>query len=177
MTTTEDWEFLLRAAEIAGVTDIDSVVAIYQWWKDRETSKTLHSQDEWLANQREVERRIDAEPLLLPAGEPRKLRKELLRLKELERIHKAQLKQISRSARRIAFLEGRVHRQKEKREVAVARLRKQGPRQDRRRSNQPPQRLVYRRGGAWCGACDMVGGDDGVGPEFVGPTGRVTHST
>lgn len=128
MTTTEDWEFLLRAAEIAGVTDIDRVVAIYQWWKDRETSKTLHSQEEWLANQREVERRIDAEPLLLPAGETRKLRKELLRLKELERIHKAQLKQISRSARRIAFLELKITRLRTKKERAT-RL----ARQERRR--------------------------------------------
>ncbi len=77
MTTTEDWEFLLRAAEIAGVTDIEHVVAIYQWWRDRETSKTLHSHDEWLANQHEVERRIDAEPFLLPAGETRATRTDL----------------------------------------------------------------------------------------------------
>lgn len=123
MTTTEDWEFLLRAAEIAGVTDIAQVVAIYQWWKDRETSKTLHSHDEWLANQNEVERRIDSEPFLLPAGETRKLRRDLLRLKELERITKAQERQIAKSARRIGFLEAKISRVRGKHEVASKKLR------------------------------------------------------
>lgn len=125
MTTTEDWEFLLRAAEIAGVTDIAQSVAVYQWWKDRESSKTLHVEDEWLANQREVERRIDAEPLLLPAGETRRLRRDLLRLRELERITKAQERSLTRSARRISFLEGKITRIRAKKERAARNVRKE----------------------------------------------------
>jgi hypothetical protein len=129
MTTTEDWEFLLRSAEIAGVTDLDEATSIYQWWKDRETSKTLHPHEEWMANQREVERRIDATPFLLPAGETRHVRARLLRLKELERIVKLQDKQIARSARRITYLEGKVTRLRSKKEAQSRELR--GERQRR----------------------------------------------
>ncbi len=84
MTTVEDWDFLLQAAEIAGVTDIEKVLAIYRWWVDRESSRTLHSREEWLQNEGEIERRIDSRPLLLPAGDTRTLRDDLRRLRELE---------------------------------------------------------------------------------------------
>jgi hypothetical protein len=98
MTTTEDWEFLLRASEIAGVTDIGRVTAIYRWWDKRESSRTLHKMDEWAQNQREIERRVDAKPFLLPAGETRQLRQELLRLRQLS-------KEAQRRERRIQRLE------------------------------------------------------------------------
>ncbi len=123
MTTTEDWEFLLRAAAVAGVTDLDRVVAIYHWWGDRTSSRTLHTREEWLANQREVERRVDARPFLLPAGETRKLRTDTIRLRELERINRAQQKELVKSARRTAFLEAKVGRLREKKEGATKALR------------------------------------------------------
>jgi hypothetical protein len=99
MTTTEDWEFLLRAAEIAGVTDVSLVTAIYRWWDKRESSRTLHKMDVWKQNQGEIERRVDARPFLLPAGETRILREELIRLRELD-------KQTARQQQRIERLEG-----------------------------------------------------------------------
>jgi glycosyltransferase involved in cell wall biosynthesis/2-polyprenyl-3-methyl-5-hydroxy-6-metoxy-1,4-benzoquinol methylase len=90
MTTTEDWEFLLQAAQIVGVTDVSRVGAIYRWWIDRDSSRTVHPRDEWLQNELEVRRRIDAKPFLLPAGDTRQLRKDLQRLSELERVVKRQ---------------------------------------------------------------------------------------
>jgi hypothetical protein len=98
MTTTEDWEFLLRAAQIAGVTDIGRGTAIYRWWETRESSRTAHSVDEWAQNQREIERRIDSRPFLLPAGETRQLRTDLLELTELR-------KRTRRMERRVTQLE------------------------------------------------------------------------
>jgi SAM-dependent methyltransferase len=133
MTTTEDWEFLLQAAELAGVLDVPRAVAIYQWWIDRESSKTLHKQEEWAANQREVERRVDAQPLLLPAGESRALRRDQLRLKELERLTKMQERQLGKAARRISVLERRNTKLKRQRDLALARWRRQ---QHRRRAQQ-----------------------------------------
>jgi 2-polyprenyl-3-methyl-5-hydroxy-6-metoxy-1,4-benzoquinol methylase len=110
MTTTEDWEFLLRAASIAGVADIPRVLAIYHIWKGRESSRTLHPQDEWIQNQREIERRIDASPFLMPAGETRTLRRKLLRLAQLERQTRQQQGALAKSQKRVVALEERLNK-------------------------------------------------------------------
>ncbi len=86
MTTTEDWEFLIRAAEVVGVQDIPTVLAIYQWWVSHESSRTQHDEDDWRQNHSEVHRRLDRKPLLLPAAETRALRARLRRLDELENV-------------------------------------------------------------------------------------------
>lgn len=90
MTTTEDLAFFLPAAEIAGVTDIEKVVAIYRWWSDRESSQTAHSADEWRLNESEIHRRTDTRPFLLPAGETAVLRQKLKRLHGLEELSEMQ---------------------------------------------------------------------------------------
>jgi SAM-dependent methyltransferase len=117
MTTTEDWEFLLQAAELAGVTDIDRGTAIYRWWDKRESSRTAHPPGEWAQNQREIERRIDSRPFLLPAGETRTLRRELSELRTLRKRVELQAGKIQRlearkasQAKRIAQLQRRVGR-------------------------------------------------------------------
>ena len=84
MTTTEDWEFLIRGAELVGVWDIPAVLAIYHWWTSHESSRTEHHQDEWLQNHTEVQRRLDRKPLLLPAAETRALRAKMQRLTLVE---------------------------------------------------------------------------------------------
>lgn len=119
MTTTEDWEFLLRAAMIAGVADVDRVTAIYRWWEKRESSRTMHPGDEWAQNQREIERRIDSRAFLLPPGETRALRQDLITLRQLR-------KQVNQQQRRINSLEQVTAQQKKaklrlKRELAQAR--------------------------------------------------------
>jgi glycosyltransferase involved in cell wall biosynthesis/ubiquinone/menaquinone biosynthesis C-methylase UbiE len=102
MTTVEDWDFLLQAAEIAGVVDVEKVLAIYRWWIDRESSRTLHSQEEWRQNEAEIERRIDSRPFLLPAGDTRELRTKLRRLHALEVRVKRQDKVIATMQRQAA---------------------------------------------------------------------------
>jgi SAM-dependent methyltransferase len=103
MTTTEDWEFLLRAAELAGVRDVGRGTAIYRWWETRESSRTEHPQHEWAQNQAEIERRIDARPFLLPAGETRQLREDL---RELRRLRK-QVRQQQRAIGKLEVIQAR----------------------------------------------------------------------
>lgn len=122
MTTTEDWEFLLRAASLAGVADIPQVLAIYHIWQGRESSRTLHPQDEWIQNQREIERRIDSSPLLLPAGETRTLRGKLLRLAQLERHTKQQQALLAKRQARITALEERLGKARTRETVLKTRL-------------------------------------------------------
>ena len=110
MTTTEDWEFLLRAAQIAGVTDIGRGTAIYRWWETRESSRTAHPEDEWAQNQREIERRIDSRPFLLPPGETRQLRNDLLELKELRKRTKRMQRHITRLEKKSTNLQTRLRR-------------------------------------------------------------------
>ena len=110
MTTTEDWEFLLRAAQLTGVTDIGRGTAIYRWWETRESSRTAHPADEWAQNQREIERRIDSRPFLLPPGETRQLRADLLELKALRKRTKQMQRQIGRLEKKSANQETRIRR-------------------------------------------------------------------
>ncbi|QWZ07220.1 methyltransferase domain-containing protein [Nocardioides panacis] len=152
MTTTEDWEFLLRAAEIAGVADIPRVLAIYHIWRDRESSRTLHPQDEWLQNQQEIERRIDSQPFLLPAGETRKLRRELLRLRALETQTAQQQRTLAQRDRRIAQLEDRVKGLRERQ----AKVRGQLQRERRRRARLARQ--ARRAGPAPATSTPVLGG-------------------
>lgn len=74
LTTTEDWDYLLRTAPYSGVADSRRVVAIYHRWPDQEASHTDHVVEEWHLNQLAVDRKIDAQPILLPAGETRIIR-------------------------------------------------------------------------------------------------------
>lgn len=83
MTTTEDWELLLRAAELAGVTDTGRATSIYRRYAERESSRTLHADDEWQRNQEEIERRTDARPVLLPAGDAGEVRRLRQRVRDL----------------------------------------------------------------------------------------------
>lgn len=74
LTTTEDWDYLLRAAGIVGVTDSPEVTAIYRQWQGSQTSRTLHQQAEWMKNQRYIEDKINQRVLLLQPGEASRIR-------------------------------------------------------------------------------------------------------
>ena len=110
MTTTEDWEFLLRAAQLAGVTDIGRGTAIYRWWETRESSRTAHPVDEWAQNQREIERRIDSRPFLLPPGETRQLRADLLELTELRKRTRQMQRRVTQLERKSAQKQTQIRR-------------------------------------------------------------------
>lgn len=54
LTTTEDWDFLMRTAFICGVENINHVTCIYRNWLNAENSQTLHNKDEWDNNYNKI---------------------------------------------------------------------------------------------------------------------------
>jgi glycosyltransferase involved in cell wall biosynthesis len=75
LTTTEDWDFLLRAAAVVGVSATEQITSIYRWWDmSDESSRSLHDEREWAANHSAIYRKMDRMPILLPAGSAAKLR-------------------------------------------------------------------------------------------------------
>lgn len=90
MTTMEDYDFLLRAAQLAGVTTIEQTLAVYHWWSDRPSSRTVHPASEWDANLQALFGRIDARPMLMPAGETWMMRDARVRLTEAEELSQRQ---------------------------------------------------------------------------------------
>ncbi|SFR85403.1 Glycosyl transferase family 2 [Agromyces sp. CF514] len=74
LTTTEDWDYLLRAASLLGVADSPEITAVYRRWPREDSSATEHDADEWRLNMFEVFRKLDSQPVLLPAGETRAIR-------------------------------------------------------------------------------------------------------
>lgn len=75
LTTTEDWDFLLRAAIVVGVSAEEKITSVYRWWTGRdESSRTDHDQREWDENYNTIRRKIDKLPIVLPAGAAPQLR-------------------------------------------------------------------------------------------------------
>lgn len=75
LTTTEDWDFLIRSALLVGVACSSEITCIYRWWSDNDhSSRTDHDNDEWLKNHEAVLKKFDQLPLVLPAGASRRIR-------------------------------------------------------------------------------------------------------
>lgn len=83
LTTTEDWDFLMRTANACGVASTAEITAIYRWWTGPESSRSIHPQEEWVQNHTRILGKMDAEPLRLPAGAARQLRELLDRVDKL----------------------------------------------------------------------------------------------
>lgn len=64
----EDWDFALRALQYCGVAASPEITSIYRRWEGAENSATLHQAHEWDEVRRSILDRMDAGPLLLPAG-------------------------------------------------------------------------------------------------------------
>lgn len=144
MTTTEDWDVLLRASELAGVSQVNAVTGLYHFWSDRESSATLHSQAEWTANQHEIERRLDSRPFLVPPGETRELRRALLHMQEVERAmieqdQRTQQQAVNMNVERLEFARKseRWSKRLARKNASLADLREQNQ-QLRRRLGAPP---------------------------------------
>ena len=69
LTTAEDWDYMMRLAPIAGVTNIPEPTAIYRWWENTENSSALHSIDEWIDNIKYIQQKHTSVPVILPAGQ------------------------------------------------------------------------------------------------------------
>ncbi len=68
LTTTEDWDFLMRSALIVGVASSPEITSIYRWWVDDESSRSVHTPEEWRSNYELILRKMDEAPVLLPRG-------------------------------------------------------------------------------------------------------------
>ncbi len=73
LTTTEDWDYLLRVAAVVGVASTPEITSIYRWWPTNESSRTVHSQEEWERNHNAILAKLDAMPLLCPPGTARRV--------------------------------------------------------------------------------------------------------
>lgn len=69
LTTTEDWDFFMRTAFVAGVTDIKKPTCIYRLWENTETSSVLHDKTEWDKNYYKIQEKFAKSPVLLMGDE------------------------------------------------------------------------------------------------------------
>ena len=74
LTTAEDWDFIVRVAPIAGVATSPEPTCIYRRWENGDHSAVAHDQDEWDLNYRRTLKKLDSNPILMPAGTTKKLR-------------------------------------------------------------------------------------------------------
>ncbi|MGB6030356.1 MAG: methyltransferase domain-containing protein [Rhodanobacter sp.] len=74
LTTTEDWDFLMRTAVVCGVSSSSEITSIYRQWDGAESSFTVHGRQEWVDNHHTIWRKFDQAPLLLAPGAATRLR-------------------------------------------------------------------------------------------------------
>ncbi len=66
LTTTEDWDFLMRTALICGVADNPTITGIYRIWINAENSATLHNKKEWDKNRKYIQSKFTDTSILIP---------------------------------------------------------------------------------------------------------------
>ncbi|MFC0153577.1 methyltransferase domain-containing protein [Xanthomonas dyei] len=74
LTTTEDWDFLMRTANVCGAISSSEITSIYRKWDGGESSFTVHTVDEWRSNHHAIWRKLDLMPLLLEKGSATRIR-------------------------------------------------------------------------------------------------------
>ncbi|WP_051884737.1 MULTISPECIES: glycosyltransferase [Lysobacter] len=87
LTTTEDWDFMMRTANVCDVGSGGEITSIYRLWKQAESSYTLHSAEEWQSNHHAIWRKFDAMPLLLAPGSATRIRQ---LVQDWNRVHRGQ---------------------------------------------------------------------------------------
>lgn len=68
LSTTEDWDFLMRAASVCGVVTIPEATSLYRLWDNAENSQSLHKKQEWDANRLIIQKNLSNASYLLPKG-------------------------------------------------------------------------------------------------------------
>lgn len=66
LTTTEDWDYLMRCAFLTGVSDTSEITFLYRNWLNAENSATLHKKEEWDNNYYRIVRQFVETPILIP---------------------------------------------------------------------------------------------------------------
>ena len=83
LTTTEDWDFLMRASFLTGVANSSEITFLYRNWLNAENSSSLHGQEEWKKNRDYVVKRFSKTPFIMPVGGLKKLYDEILEVDTL----------------------------------------------------------------------------------------------
>lgn len=91
LTTTEDWDYLMRISYVCGVTNSGCNTAIYRLWKDAENSHQLHDEGEWEMNRTRILDKMSDIPLLLPEGTSSLIEQRLSPKHSYVRIHSSQV--------------------------------------------------------------------------------------
>ena len=68
LTTTEDWDFLMRTAFVTGVANDPNITFLYRNWLNAENSASLHQKEEWMKNYKYVVNRFRETPIIMPIG-------------------------------------------------------------------------------------------------------------
>jgi glycosyltransferase involved in cell wall biosynthesis len=68
LDTTEDWDFLLRVSAYCGVASSPEIAGVYRWWINDESSRSVHSPEEWRAHYETILRKQDASYFIVPKG-------------------------------------------------------------------------------------------------------------
>lgn len=76
LTTTEDWDYLMRIAFLAGVKDIKIPTSIYRFWKNAESSATAHNKSEWTENYFNIQKKLFSMPVIISEDNLRDLEEE-----------------------------------------------------------------------------------------------------
>lgn len=74
LTTTEDWDFIMRAASVVGVASAPTITSLYHWWVQGASSRTDHDNGEWDRNFQAILRKFDENPVLMPVGSTVRIR-------------------------------------------------------------------------------------------------------
>ena len=74
LDTNEDWDYLVRAASLAGVSSTSALTSVYRLWTEREGSRDVHHDEVWSDARASVLAGLDAQALLLPPGAAREVR-------------------------------------------------------------------------------------------------------
>lgn len=65
LTTTEDWDFLMRTVAICGVANSSEVTSLYRRWINLHNANTQHSANEWRRNYEQIRLKMSRDYLLL----------------------------------------------------------------------------------------------------------------
>lgn len=83
LTTTEDWDFIIRTVSVAGVASRAEITCLYRWWVHGASSRTEHDRAEWDRNMETIVRKLDEGPVLFPAGSVSRIREVLTEVDQL----------------------------------------------------------------------------------------------
>lgn len=82
LTTTEDWDYIMRCAARVGVGSSEEITCIYRWWVNAENSRTVHAQSEWQDNHCRIQDKINASVNLMEPGSMSRFRETLEKMNE-----------------------------------------------------------------------------------------------